>query len=553
MPPIALAAIALLNWRLLRFRARTGDWFDVLLSFPRLLTSLATGAGVRLRELALAEHRRDRFLWPLVALIAVVLLALQIAGGAFEAEFTGHPDESAHLVSGLMVYDYLASLPREKPIAWAGSYYVHYPKVAIGHWPPGYYAMEALWWLFLGPSRITAMLLQWATGVVALTMLYRLSRDSLPRAIAAAIVVCTIATPVFQESLEQTMADLSCLLWSILIMAAVVRLVEKQDRTAVFLLALCLPGAALTKGTAVCLVPVPVVALLASRQSVRIPLRWPAAAGVVIAGSAAWYLWMGGIKSWGGILVGQPWSVASIGHLAGWGFLGVAVFGLRRKPLALVAASVIVCTLGVSFVVRAIREDRHWIIALPAILVLAGFGVSRFRSRLIAGVLLAPAVLLFPYHWYRQSPSGYADLLRQLHRPARMLISSAGAGEGPWVAVTSLAEKRPASLVARASKVLVEEGWNGEGYRLLTPTREAVSRRLDELALDTIILDSFRNQPPPPHHALLRDTVSNSAAWRRCGSARDLLAYCRVAAPQYPRQPLRLRTYGWEFEEHIGP
>ena len=182
--------------------------------------------------LALAEHRRDRWLWPAAAMIGVVLLAVQISGGAFKAEFTGHPDEAAQFVSGLMVYDYLATLPRENPIAWAGQYYLHYPEVAIGHWPPGYHAMEAVWWLFLGPSRTTAMLLQWLIGVVALTLLYRLCRSQLSLPITAAIIALTIATPVFQQSLEQTMADLCCLLWSVLLMQATVRLVEKQDQTA---------------------------------------------------------------------------------------------------------------------------------------------------------------------------------------------------------------------------------------------------------------------------------------------------------------------------------
>jgi hypothetical protein len=237
----------------------------------------------------------------------------------------------------------------------------------------------------------------------------------------------------------------------------------------------------------------------------------------------------------------------------GWGLVGLAVFGLQRKPLALAAGSVLVCTLGVSFVVRAMREDRHWIIVLPAILLLAGLGISRVRRPLAVGTLLALALVLFPYSWYRQSKAGYADLVRRLHRPARMLISSTAIGEGAWIAVTSLAEKRPGSFIVRASKVLSQTGWNGKRYLLLTVTRQAVLRRLDELALDTIILDSPPNQSLPPHHALLWEAVSNSPAWRSCASSGELIAYCRVSAPQFPRQPLRLEVYGWDFEERIEP
>jgi glycosyltransferase involved in cell wall biosynthesis len=553
-PAISLTVIALLNLRLFRFLAKATSWGEAVLCFPLLLIHLATCICGLMWGLALTEHRRDRWLWPAAAMIGLVLLSIQISGGAFEAEFTGHPDEAAHFVSGLMIYDYLANLPRGNPIAWAGQYYLHYPKVAIGHWPPGYHAMEAVWWLFLGPSRITAMLLQWLIGVVALTMLFRLSRSALSLPVAVAIIALTIAAPVFQQNLEQTMADLCCLLWSVLTMQAVVRLVERQNQAAFSRTVLWLLAAALTKGTAVCLVPVPLVALLASRQSIRIPPPRMLMVGVgCLLGAAALYLSMGDVRSWGGLSLDVPWPGAWIGHLAGWGFLALAVLGFRRQPLALAAGAVIVCTLGVSFVVRALQEERHWIITLPAILVLGGFAISRTRRPWLAVSLVLSAVALFPFARYRQSQSGFGNLLPQLARPSRMLVSSGGFGEGPWIAVASLAEQRPASFVVRASKVLAESGWNGEGYRLLTPSRDAVSRRLDELAMDIVILHTPVNQKPPPHHALLQETISVSAAWRPCGSAHDLLAYCRIRAPQLPRQPLRLSVHGWVFEERIHP
>ena len=195
------------------------------------------------------------------------------------------------------------------------------------------------------------------------------------------------------------------------------------------------------------------------------------------------------------------------------------------------------------------REERHWIIALPAILILSGFAIQRFRKPWIPVCLALAAAALFPFTWYRQSRSGYGDLSVQLARPSRMLVSSAQAGEGPWIAIASLAEKRPTSFILRASQVLAASGWNGEGYRLLTPTRDAVSQRLDELAVDTVIIHTPMEQNLWAHHALLQETVSASPSWRPCASALDLMAYCRIKAPQFPRQPLRLTVHGWNFEE----
>jgi hypothetical protein len=97
--------------------------------------------------------------------------------------------------------------------------------------------------------------------------------------------------------------------------------------------------------------------------------------------------------------------------------------------------------------------------------------------------------------------------------------------------------------------VLAESGWTGEGYHLLTPDASAVLRRLDELAVNVVVLYSPNYPNPRPHHALLRDAVTGSSAWAACGSGLDLRAYCRAAAPKFPREPIRMRSYGWEFTE----
>ena len=549
-PLICVAPVAVLNRQLFQFLARAGSWGESLLSFPLLLTYLTTCVVGLIWGFASAEIRRDRLLLPTVVAIGVTLFAIQVSSHAFESEFAGYPDESAHFVSGLMIYDYLASFPRD-PIGWAGQYYLHYPRVAIGHWPPGYHLLEAAWFLILGPSRFTAMLLQWAIGLVALSMLYRLVRLFLPFTVVIAILALVIATPVFQESLEQTMADLCCLLWSVMVMYASVRLVQRQDGIALTMVVLALIAAAMTKGTAAFLVPVPAIALLASRQPIRIPIRWLIIAGCGVLAAAGWYFAMGGVFAWGGMSTDVPWPGLLIGHLAGWGFLVVAVLGLARNSLALVSAAMIGSMLTVSLAVRAAREERHWIIVLPAILVLAGLAFVRFRSPWIKGLLLALGLVLYPYSWLRQPQSGFGALLARIKRPSRMLISSSGLGEGPWIAVTSLAEKRPSSFVVRATKVLSESGWNGEGYHLLTPTTDAVLRRLDELALDTVIVDTPPVPPPLPHHLLLEDTMKNSPAWKRCGSGQFLIAYCRVIESKFPRQPLHLHVYGWDFTERI--
>ena len=93
--------------------------------------------------------------------IFAVVVALQWTHGAYQAEFGAHPDEAAHYVTGLMIRDYIAAGMPGHPMAYTQNYYNHYPKVALGNWPPLFYCnpggmdapvlggalvRAALWW-----------------------------------------------------------------------------------------------------------------------------------------------------------------------------------------------------------------------------------------------------------------------------------------------------------------------------------------------------------------------------------------------------------------------
>ena len=94
--------------------------------------------------------------WLVFLAVAVVL---QHWGGAYRTELSGYPDEPAHFVSGVMVSRYLTTLPPAPMVPFAADYYVHYPKVAIGHWPPVFYFVQGVWFLLLGVSRSSILLL----------------------------------------------------------------------------------------------------------------------------------------------------------------------------------------------------------------------------------------------------------------------------------------------------------------------------------------------------------------------------------------------------------
>ena len=516
-----------------------------LLSNRRQLQSKMIGFSATLR-------RRDPYVFAAIGAIGLVLAAVQWAGGAWKAEFDGYPDEAGQFVSGRMIWEYIRSRPHEKPIEWAGQYYLHYPKIGIGHWPPAYPAIEAVWSLAFHSSRASAMGLQWFFGLAALSGLYVLARPRFPAAVTLGILVVAIATPVFQNGLEQTMAELACLLWSVVFIIAMLRLLDNPSRNAVYLLILALLAAGLTKGTAVCLVPVPPLALLASRRRLPAQAWWPIAVGGGLLGACAlWYAFSINIVHWGGLTSSMPWPIPNLGRLAGWGFVGLALLGLRRDHLSIVAGSMLVSAAVTSFFVRAMNEPRHWIIILPAILILAANSVTQLPWRYLAVPLLL-ALALFPYSWYRQPRTGYMDLVRQLHLPARMLVSSGRSSwEGGWIAEVSLAEHYPGSFVVRGTKVFADSDWNGVHYRLITTTPAGVVERLDELAIDTIIVD-LHNATRAPDYTLLLSAIAGNPTWNPCGSAKEMAAYCRTRPPVAPRKPLIVEAGGWRFVEKLG-
>lgn len=173
---------------------------------------------------------RDPWLPAVLAILAALIFGvIQIGGGAFTAEFNGYSDESAHSMTGLMIWDYLLAGSWPHPVRFAEQYYVHYPKIAFGHWPPLFHLLEAVTWLFVPPSRLSAMLLVGCIGLAAALLLYRMARAVAPAPAALAVSVILIAAPAFQGSVARVMADGLSLLFGTLFLNALVRFLRDDS------------------------------------------------------------------------------------------------------------------------------------------------------------------------------------------------------------------------------------------------------------------------------------------------------------------------------------
>ncbi len=527
-------------------------WLPAVGSLPgKLLRNFGVTAGKYAAEVR-EECRKDRQL-PFAALAFLgLILVLQWAGGAYRAEFDGDPDEASHLISGLMVYDYLASLPAGNPIVWAEQYYLHYPKVAIGHWPPLFYVVEGLWELMIPPSRWSVLLLEAAITLAAALAFYRLANRQFAPWPAVGATLLLLVCPVTQQGFDMVMADSLCLLWSVLFLNVCVQLTACPSARKLAMGALWISCALLTKGTAICLVPVIFLVVAVSGKWNQAPLAGLAAcAGAILVCGGVWYSIEGivlhqNLRYVGGLDIQHPWTIGLLPGLAGWGICllaigGCAVAPVRRRPAALASLSIMISAVLVSSVVRAMNQPRHWIIVLPALLMLSlefMAWLTRWKGAVIAAIALALGLL--PWTLFRQQPEGFTALAAQLKRPARVLVSSNASGEGAMIAAIALSEPRPSSVVVRASKSLASSGWNGSEYRLLAGSPAEVGRLLDEMGIDQVELHTKAGVLGPPHHELLQSALHDSPLWRRCGQPGAIEAWRRVSWAGIKRKPLKI-------------
>ncbi len=509
--------------------------------------------------LSLRAPPGKRFPILVAVLLALLIGAIQIAGRAYRCDFDGHPDEAAHFVTGLMVHDYLVKGLGESPIQFAGQYYLHYPKVAFGHWPPLFYVLEAGLWLVVPPSRASAMLLVAAAGWAAAILFYFLACKFTDRFTAAFLSVVMVVTPVFQESVEECMTETLTLLLGVLFVGALIRAVEDGfSRWSLTLMGIWCVLGLLAKGTGAILLLAPGLAMLVARPELwRRSVIWIGGLGVATIGGFA--ILSGGLQNaaaWAGVTSALPWRIDIVPLLAGWGVVAAAaggmVLGVRHRVKAVMAVSVAVASILISsFFLRSMAAKRHWIILMPCLLLLAGYFIRELGARLNrrAGVLAAVAVaaaiiVTLPRDLSRQGILNHEAVLANLPLPGRVVISSASDWrEGGWIAAQCLRESRPTSYLLRGTKLLASMFWNGSGYRLRMSTGKEILAALDRFAIEGVITDDrLDGDAPLPHHMLLKAALASSPEWRQCAQGPQVEAWCRTGPTPAATERIQVST-----------
>jgi hypothetical protein len=492
----------------------------------------------------------------LVAVAAILFLIgvwLDSRGGVFRSELTRESDEPAHYITALMVRDYIAQGMPAKPLVFAKNYYLHYPKVAFGHWPPVFYVLQAAWMLMFGVSRTSVLCMMLATtaalGATLYAVVSRALGSWLTGLAAAALLVCVPLVQLFSGVLMADMLVALLSFWAVLTWA---RYMESPSWRLAAAFALFSAATILTKGNGFALALVPPVAIVVCRRwdlmkraslygSAILILVASAPWSIITSGlvvptwqyqltpgfvaTASWFLWSN--------LLRAPGVLVSAFGLVGVGAKIIGPFRSRRVESVWGAAFAQIIAVWVFHaLVPAGLEQRYLLASLGPWLMFAAAGVQWVSERLsgrmlpargwavvlwvVAGVVFFATVFEIP----QKHRLGFQEVAEELtsnpeFRNSVILCSSEGNGEGILISEVAMREARPGHILLRASRMLAESDWNGRNYKLKMKTPAEIQQFLEAAAVDVVVLD-LKPGHGFEHHRQLLATV-REPGWRRIG------------------------------------
>jgi len=465
--------------------------------------------------------------------LTIVTLFTQYRSGAYHADFARDPDEPAHAVSALMVHDYLVQAFPANPIRFAHTFSDHYPKVAIGHWPPLFYCLEGSWMLLFGRTRAALLLFVALCGITLAGSVYFMVRRLTSTPIAWLSVAVLMCSPLFLSLVCSVRPDL---LLALLVFWAAISITNYMvSRQRNWLISCLVLGAMamLVHGRGAVLLLLPFSVLLVERR--RMTWKWMVAAAV-LAFVIAW-----------------PHLIVPESHLTLSSFLRLLRVGVLRTALNLEWLPAIAAVAAILQVTRSEARQPFWtamaclaisnfcfdlmvplswsddnllIAALPAWAALAGYGVQHLCAQLVVSgrakpssvrvALMAVALsglVLTSIFVPRKHDPGFHQLVAStlLTNADPVLIAANGLNEGALIAESSLADPARMHTILRGSKVLSESTWGGNRYHPRFASSPAMQQFLQSAHVCLAIVQIA--DPVTTDQQQLRSALNLNATW----------------------------------------
>jgi hypothetical protein len=487
----------------------------------------------------LIQRRFPVFLFGAYLLAAAIGMIAMVSANAYLAGFSG-ADEPSHFLNGYFISSYLKGHLGVNPLAFATDYYIHYPKISIGHWPPAYYGMLGMFFLVIPVSYpwlfgLNVMVASLPAVGVAMALAHLSGR-----AVAVAGVVVYMMTPLVSEGQIMFMVDqplAACLLAAT---AAWISYAQRQTWVRALGFAALAALAILVKGNGWVAVLIPAFHLaLTNRWRLLVSIKLVVAAVLGALAVVPWYLVTAKIAADGfNYQAGFPYAWRAL--CANLDFLAnnISLLGLALAAFAVVAefraresnparwnvvaglVALVLATLALQSIVPVDIVDRYMAPALPAVVVLALAGAWRVLNRspgaarpiwrIAAGVVLVAAMIApGALHLVQRLPksdvgaSAVAALIAPGTTPAITVVDGAAGYEGAMIAAAAVHDPQLRGYMVRSSKMMADSNFMGSSYSLKFAGNAGVLAELTRLGVQNVVLVRARDLPAYPHSVQL--------------------------------------------------
>ena len=516
---------------------------------------------------------RRRWTWIVFFACLALNLVFQSTQGAWNSDLGGDPDEAAHAVTSLMVRDYVAGGWRQPTMDFARQYYADFPKVAMGHYPPGYYILAGLWLLPV-VSVHSLLVLQAVLSATLGAQVFRIASRfaSLPAAIVTGVLMTMLPLTLKQVQLvmSDTLVTILCL-WATLAWAEYLTHPSKRRATIFGLIA---SVAILTKGSSMGLCALPPLTVVFTRRwsLLKEPSWWLSALPVVVL-AGPWMAYTASITAQGMdhsslrhfITEAAAFYAEALPYALGWMLTALAFAGLIRlvfivarapgaqTPYAAAFCALVLGMCLILFLVPAGFAERYLLPVIPVLLMASALAADQLcgmlpRFRSAATVMIMTAGFALVADCPSKHVQGFKNAVRQSGVPAstadvsRWLVVSDARGEGAIIAAAAFEcpRRSPSPLrIYRGSKELASSDWMGREYVPRFTEEGRLLEHLDKLGIRRVFLDlSTAEAQRKPHELLLEHALSrfperwamdfSQTITRNRGSDGRLLVYKRL-------------------------
>lgn len=418
---------------------------------------------------------------------------------------------------------------------------MHFPRVTIGHWPPSFYAIQAVMFSVAGRSSEAALGLQALIGGLACAWPAVLVQRRLGLLAGAASGLFVLASPTLMFLMSAVMLDTAL---GVLFVAAALcwaRFATGRGLVWAILFAAVSTTAILLKanGFALALLPLIYAAITRDIRPLLTGGAWFAASLVAVA-VLPWYALTWSMNADGfNYKLGWDYTSRALpayagGMVATLGVVGLAGFtlcvgrlvsnGCKTDSTVAALAAGTLALLAFQLVAPADVSTRYLVALVSSAALPVSVGLSELRRwqplqrrvpHVVPVLLLVAAALIFVPP--RISPFGMPAIAERIiaAEPANPFVLVAGTTRAEGALIAAFAERDPqrAFYVLRATQMFASGGFMGQGYATRFLNSAEMRAWFDQSGIGWLVLENSMEAQSLAHNVQVAQ-VAADAGWK---------------------------------------